>query len=312
MTSSLFRNCFVGLCGLLFTWGPRLQAQAPACHQAFTEKQKKAITQYVRKRYKLADTIDLTLKNETTVKSTCFRELTFQGKSAFKTWELTLYASPDARFLSSDLFDTTSDPAVEQRAKDEATMKGLAQGPSATRGPANAPITIVEFSDFECPYCRKFALILDEALASEAKDVRVVFHHLPLSMHPWARMAAEAAGCAQLQSNDAFWSLHDRIFENQGAITTENAKKKLAELAKTAKGVSPAAFQKCTDAGMSVGLVMKDMNLAESSQINATPTIFINGHRMKGVESAAKLREMIADARRETAAHSASATTGTR
>jgi len=155
----------------------------------------------------------------------------------------------------------------------------------------------------------KFALILDEALSIEAKDVRVVFHYLPLSMHPWARMAAEAAGCAQLQSNDAFWSLHDRIFENQGAITTENAKKKLAELAKNAKGVSPAAFQKCTDTGMSVGLVMKDMILAESSQINATPTVFINGHRMKGVESAAKLRELIAGARKEAATHTASATT---
>jgi len=308
-----FLNCFIGGCTLFFDWAPILQAESSVCPQGFTEKQKKEITQYVRKRYKLADTIDLTLKSQTTVRNTCFRELTFQGKSAFKTWELALYASPDGRFLSSDLFDTTLDPAVEQRAKDEALIKGLVQGPSATRGPTNAAVTIVEFSDFECPFCRKFALILDEALSSDAKDVRVVFHHLPLSMHPWARVAAEAAGCAQLQSNEAFWSMHDRIFENQGTITTENAKKKLADLAKTAKGVSSAAFQKCTDAGMSVGLVMKDMNLAESNQINATPTVFINGHRIKGVESAGRLREMIADARKEAASHTASAaTSGTR
>jgi protein-disulfide isomerase len=312
MTSTIFRNWAIGLCGLLVVPCLHLEAQAPACPQALTEKQKKEITDYVRKKYKLVDAIALTLKKDTTVRGACFRELTFEGKSAFKTWELTLYASPDARFLSSDLFDTTFDPVLEQRAKDEALMKGLVQGVTATRGPANAPVTIVEFSDFECPFCSKFAKILDEALSGE-KDVRVVFHHLPISMHPWARMAAEAAGCAQLQGNEAFWSLHDRIFENQAAITAENAKEKLSELAGSSKGVGTGAFQKCLNAGMSVGLVLKDMNVAESYQVNATPTVFINGHRLKGVDSAAKLREMIAEARKEAAAQPTPPTTsGTR
>jgi len=102
-----------------------------------------------------------------------------------KTWDLTLYASSDGRFLSSDLFDTTIDPAQEQRAKDETLLKGLVQGPLATRCPANAPVTIVEFSDFECPFCRNFAQILDEALSNkDTDDVRVVFHQMPLSIHP--------------------------------------------------------------------------------------------------------------------------------
>jgi predicted DsbA family dithiol-disulfide isomerase len=285
--------------------GLRLEAQAPACPQAFTEKQKRTLTEYVSKKYKIPEKIVLSLKKSTTVRGTCFREITFEGKSAFKTWELTLYASPDARFLSSDLFDTALDPILEQRVKDEALLKGMVQGPIATRGPANAPVTIVEFSDFQCPFCRKFASILDEVLSTEGKDVRVVFHHMPLGMHPWARMAAEAAGCAQLQSSEAFWSVHDRIFENQGAITAENAKKKLSELAKSSKGVGVAAFQKCVDAGMSVGLVLKDMDLAGSFQINGTPTVFINGHRVGGVASAAKLREMIAEARKEAGLHPA-------
>src|ERR1039457_5183526 len=237
MTSIPLRSYLIGLCGLLLGWGLRLEAQAPACPQAFTEKQKRTLTEYVHKKYKIPDKIALSLKKNTTVRGTCFREITFEGKSAFKTWELTLYASPDARFLSSDLFDTTFDPALEQRAKDEALLKGLTQGPSATRGPANAPVTIVEFSDFQCPFCGKFARILDEALSSEGKDVRVVFQHMPLSMHPWARMAAEAAGCAQLQSNEAFWSLHDRIFQGQTAITAGNAKEKLAEFASATKGI---------------------------------------------------------------------------
>jgi predicted DsbA family dithiol-disulfide isomerase len=313
MKSIPLRSYLIGLCGLLLGSGLRLEAQTPACPQEFTEKQKSTLTEYVRKKYKITDKIALSLKRNTTIRDTCFREITFEGKSAFKTWELTLYASPDARFLSSELFDTSLDPVAEQRAKDEALMKGMLQGPIATRGPADAPVTIVEFSDFQCPFCRKFASILDEVLTSEGKDVRVVFHHMPLGMHPWARMAAEAAGCAQLQSSEAFWSLQDRIFENQGAITAENAKKKLGELALSSKAVDAAAFQKCVDAGMSVGLVLKDMDLAASLQVSGTPTVFINGHRVGGVESAAKLREMIAEARKEAAAHPVSATTsGTR
>ncbi len=299
MRSHIVLTRLPGFCGLFFASGLCLGGQAPACSQPLQERQRRSLTTYVRNKYKLPDTIALSLKKDRAVRDTCFRELTFEGKSAFKTWELTLYSSPDARFLSSDLFDTTVDPLLEQRAKDDAVMKGLVQGASATRGPADAAVTIVEFSDFECPFCRNFAQTLDEALSKRQDDVRVVFHHLPLPMHPWARMAAEAAGCAQLQSNRAFWSLHDQIFQNQKTITAENAKEKLARLATHTKGVDGAAFQKCIDSGMSVGLVLKDMNAAQSNRIEATPTIFINGHRVQGVENASKLREMIAEARKE-------------
>ncbi len=302
MNSRLFRGSLLSFCALCVAGNMRLDAQPLVCSQPFTEKQKRAFVDYVRKRYKLPETIGLTLKKESYVRDTCFRELIFEGESALKSWELTLYASPDARFLSSDLFDTSIDPVIEQRANDEAVMKGLVQGSSATRGPENALVTIVEFSDFQCPYCRTFALILDDALSREEDDIRVVFHHLPLSVHLWSRMAAEAAGCAQLQSNEAFWSLHDRIFQNQDAITAENAKDKLAELATDSKVVDVVAFKKCVNSALSVGLVLKDMNVAESYQINATPTVFINGHRIRGVESVSKLREMIAEARKEAAA----------
>ena len=300
MRSHLVRTCLSGFGGLIFAWSLCLGAQTPACSRPLPERQRQALTTYVRNKYKLPDTIALSLKKDTSVGDTCYRELTFEGKSPLKTWELTLYASSDARFLSSDLFDTTIDPALEERAKDEAVMKGLVQGASATRGPADAAVTIVEFSDFECPFCRNFAQILNEALSRGPDDVRVVFHHLPLSMHPWARMAAEAAGCAQLQSNQAFWSVHDQIFQNQKTITAENAKDKLANLAAHSKGVDAAAFRKCIDSGMSVGLVLKDMNAAQSNQIEGTPTIFINGHRIQGVGNASKLLEMIAEARKET------------
>jgi protein-disulfide isomerase len=125
---------------------------------------------------------------------------------------------------------------------------------------------------------------------------------MPLSIHPWARQAAEAAGCAQLQSNEAFWSLHDLIFRNQATINAGNAKEKLSDLAKASKGLDAAAFQKCMESGMSVGLVLKDMDLATANQISGTPTLFINGHRIQGVDSAAKLRGLIEEAKKEATA----------
>jgi protein-disulfide isomerase len=308
VTSILFRGCLIAPCCLL-VWSLRMGAQAPACSQPLPERQKQALTNYVRKKYNLPGKLALSLHKDTPVRDTCFRELTFEGAGASDLFHLTLYASPDGRFLSTDLFDTAIDPVIEQRAKDEALMKGLTQDARATRGPQKAAVTIVEFSDFECPFCRNFASILNEALAGGEDDVRVVFRHMPLYMHPWARAAAEMAACAQLQSNETFWSLHDRIFQNQAAITAENAKEKLTGFAQSSKGADAAALQKCVDTGTSAGLVQKDLGLAEANHINATPTLFINGRRLQGVESAARLRELIAEARKEVARAPASVAT---
>jgi len=287
----------LSVCVLAMSWS--LNAQAARCSHPLEQRQKQMLTDYVRKKYKIADSIALSLKRDDVIGDTCFRELTFEGKTAFRTWELTLYSSPDARFISSDLFDTSIDPIAEQRLKDEAVMKGLVESATAVRGPEHATVTIVEFSDFECPFCRNFSKVLKDALADEPNDIRVVFHHMPLSMHPWAKMAAETAGCAQLQSPETFWSLHDSIFENQTTISIENAKEKLAALAKNTKGLDATAFQKCMDSAMSVGLVLKDIDLAENNQISGTPTVFINGHRLPGLDSAEKLRELIDRARKE-------------
>lgn len=274
-----------------------------SCSTDLSESKKHILTDYIRKRYALPETMDLKVKVATTATGTCYHKLSFEGKNAVRIWQLTLYASPDGRFLSPELFDTMVDPLAEQRAKDEAVMQGLLKGASATRGPERAAVTIAEFSDFQCPYCRRFAQTLDEALSGSGNDdVRVVFHHLPLTMHNWARVAAEGAGCAQIQSGEAFWSMHDVIFQNQAKLTPENIREKLGEFARNAKGLDAKSFQQCMDQGMSVGLVLRDMNMADANQVQGTPTLFINGRRIQGVENAAKLRELIEQARKESGA----------
>lgn len=278
----------------------QVSASAESSHcAALGEDKKKALVAYVRAKYKLPESVSLRLAADDSTPGTCFHRLTFEGVSTLKTWELTLYLSPDGRYLTSDLFDTTMDPAEEGRRRTKDLMASLSDNKGASLGPANAPVTIVEFSDFECPYCRRFVDILKATLPSEKEKVRVVFHHLPLSMHPWARRAAEGAACAQLQSSEAFWTMQGSLFEEQTAITMDNVNAKLYEIARGAKGLDLASFQACLDNEMSLGLVLRDINLAASNEINATPTIFINGHRIQGVKSVDQLRDLIAEASEE-------------
>ena len=178
-------------------------------------------------------------------------------------------------------------------------MADLADNRGPSKGSATAPVTIVEFSDFQCPYCKKFTDILAQVWPEEEDQVRVVFHHMPLSIHPWARLAAEGSACAQLQNADAFWSMHDQLFQHQQEITADNIKQKLSEYAQNTKSLDTKSFQACLDNEMSLGLVFRDMNLASANNVQGTPTLFINNHRIPGVRDANQLRELIAQAKQE-------------
>ncbi|HET9129379.1 MAG TPA: thioredoxin domain-containing protein, partial [Terriglobia bacterium] len=198
---------------LIFVFAPGLLAGTPSSSAsggcpsaALSESKKEDLAQYILKRYKLQGSTSVKVIGETLDPRTCYHKVKFEGKNSFRTWDLTLYLSPDQRFLNPNVFDTTLDPAVEERRKEQSLMSDLEQNKGASEGPANAPVTIVEFADFECPYCRKLADVMKQVLPEEKDNVRLVFHHIPLRMHPWARAAAEGAACAQLQNSDAFWS----------------------------------------------------------------------------------------------------------
>lgn len=102
-----------------------------------------------------------------------------------------------------------------------------------------------------------------------------------------------------LQNADAFWSMHDQIFQHQQEITAENVQQKLTEYAQNTKSLDTKSFQNCLDNEMSLGLVFRDMNLASANNVEATPTLFINGHHVSGVRDASELRQLIAETHRE-------------
>jgi predicted DsbA family dithiol-disulfide isomerase len=286
----------VSLAALLMLGGGSL-IQAGNCPALSAEKQS-GLVDYARKQYKIDSTTEFRLAKTELVESSCYRALTFEGKGPLKTWQLTLYLSPDQRFLTGELFDTTLDPIEQERRKAEALMAGLVLNRGSRKGPDDAPVTIVEFSDFECPYCRGFTDIMKQLTPAERTSIQVVFHHLPLQMHPWARTAAEGAACAQLQNADAFWSIHDQLFDHQTAITRENVHELLLDFAKSAKSLNLVQFQDCLDNQMSLGLVLRDLNLASANNVNGTPTLFINGQRIQGIKDASELRRLLAEAKK--------------
>jgi len=162
-----------------------------------------------------------------------------------------------------------------------------ATGPQ--RGPAEAPVTIVEFSDFQCPFCGRLAPVMRAVLAKYPTQVRLVYRHLPLtSLHPNAEKAAEAAVCAQEQGK--FWEMHDLMFADQSGLEIDALKGKAKRLQLDIK-----SFDECLDSGKERDAVMIDTHAAEQLGIGGTPASFINGRFINGVRSLDELSVVIDD-----------------
>jgi protein-disulfide isomerase len=152
----------------------------------------------------------------------------------------------------------------------------------SARGPASAPVMVVEFSDLQCPHCKEANPTL-ERLVKENPNVRFVFQNFPLSSHNWAEKAAQYADCVGRASNDAFWKFVDGVFAAQNDITAENADQKLTEIADQS-GAKGSDIATCAAKPDTQARVEASVNLGKSLEVNSTPTVFING-RPVGVGS---------------------------
>ncbi len=149
-----------------------------------------------------------------------------------------------------------------------------ATGP--TRGGKNAKVVIVEFADFECPYCSKAHDTVMRVLKTYGDKVRIVFKHYPLSFHPKAPQAAEATACADEQGK--FWELHDSLFESQEIEL--DALKMQAKLV----GVDEAKFASCLESGRSTAVVKRDLAAGQAAGVSGTPAFFVNGFMLSGAQ----------------------------
>ena len=155
--------------------------------------------------------------------------------------------------------------------------QAFAAADSPARGPANAPVEIVEFSDFQCPYCQRANPTVQQVLTTYGDRVHFVYRHYPLPNHPNARPAAEAAVCAADQGK--FWPYHDVLFPNAGRLATTDLKHHAAEL-----GLDSAKFDACVDGHQSKARVDADVRAGEEAGVNGTPAFFVNGRMLSGAQ----------------------------
>ena len=147
----------------------------------------------------------------------------------------------------------------------------LLAGTPASLGPETAKVTLVEFSDFQCPYCAAAHDTVHQ-VRERYPQVRVVFRHFPLAFHEHARLAAQAAAAAHAQGK--FWPYHDRLFEHQNALDRKSLESYAQDL-----GLDVAAFKKGLDDNSFDAQVEADLSLGRSVRVDGTPTMFINGRR---------------------------------
>jgi len=161
-----------------------------------------------------------------------------------------------------------------------------ASGPA--RGPENAPVTIIEFADFQCPFCARLVATLDQVINKYGPKVRLVFRQYPLPMHSNAAKAAEASLCAWEQGK--FWEMHDAMFENQGELSVENLKAKAAVL-----GLNTESFNHNLDTGKYTTYVQGDLQAGQNAGVVGTPALFINGRFVNGAVPFGEITQIVDD-----------------
>jgi protein-disulfide isomerase len=154
-------------------------------------------------------------------------------------------------------------------------------------GPVSAPVTIIEFSDYQCPFCARADDTVKRLLENYKGKVRLVFRDFPSpQIHAYAMKAAEAAACAHEQGK--FWEYHDALYADQSKLT-------MVDLLATAGrlGLNDSTFQSCVESGKFSGEVSKDMEDGIKAGVNGTPSFFINGVLIAGAQRYEKFAEVI-------------------
>jgi protein-disulfide isomerase len=197
-----------------------------------------------------------------------------------------LVSSDGKHAISGDILPFGAKPFDDARVKLEKGVNGPA------KGPARAAVTIVEFSDLQCPHCQKAAPAIDQLLAQEP-EAHFVFQNFPLPAHNWAEKAAGYVDCVGRISNDAVWKFIQKTFDEQANITESNADEKLKAIA-TAAGAKGDEIATCAAKPDTKARVEASVALGKSVGVSGTPTLFINGQSVPG-EAAVELLKKIVD-----------------
>jgi protein-disulfide isomerase len=201
-----------------------------------------------------------------------------------------LVSSDGKRAITGEILPFGAKPFDDARAKLEKGVNGPA------KGPAKAPVTIVEFSDMQCPHCQKAAPGIEQLLALEP-EAHFVFQNFPLPLHNWAEKAADYVDCVGRASqgqpaNDGVWKFIQKTFDEQANITEANADEKLKAIA-TASGANGDEIAACSAKPDTKARVEASVALGKSVGVNSTPTLFINGRNLPGGAPVEVLKKIV-------------------
>jgi protein-disulfide isomerase len=190
---------------------------------------------------------------------------------------MVLYVTPDEKHaFTGEVVPFGADPFAPARKELAASATGIA------RGPANAGLTIVEFSDLQCPHCKQAQPIIEKLMA-DFPNARLVFQQFPIeAAHPWAFKAATWAECVGHENNPAFWKFVNGIFDDQLNIDAQNADAKMKEHA-TAAGADATKAAACALRPDTAKAVRDSFDLGKAVGVNGTPTVFLNGRKIAGI-----------------------------
>jgi protein-disulfide isomerase len=238
----------------------------------------KTIEAYLRNLYAFGPDVQVTVAAPKETPVPGLLETSVSIKAGESSEDGTFYLSKDGKYLiRGEIAELGKDPLAANRAlidiKDAPVM-----------GDPKASVTVVEYSDFECPVCRSLHDVM-RGLLKSYPQVRVVFKDYPIEvLHPWARTAALAGRCAYQQKPGAFWSMYDSIYDNQEIISAENAWTKMSEYAGQA-GLNADAFRACMASPEAGAAVDASRANGQKLDVNSTPTLFVNGRRLVGADA---------------------------
>jgi len=247
------------------------------------------LIKYYRKKNNVAPTQKVTLTGvkDSTIKGA--KEGTLEIGEGPAAQKVGVIMSPDGRYaVFGQVEDVTVDPS-------KAVMEKIALKGEPSKGGANAKVTIVEYSDFQCPFCSKgYATMENQVLKEYGDKVKFYYKNYPLPFHPWAESAAVAAECAKEQKPEAFWKLYSSFFENQAQISPETLKDKATGFLQ-GSGIDMAKWTDCLDNKKSLPKVKAEMAEGQSVGVRGTPGFIINGRLVSGAQPFENFKNVIDD-----------------
>lgn len=176
------------------------------------------------------------------------------------------------------------------KAKENLSKMNLQNAP--VKGAPAAKVTIVEYTDFQCPFCSRGYATIEQLLKDYDGKVKVVYKALPLNIHNWAEDSAVSAACVAEQNKEAFWKYYSFFFQNQSTIKKDTLNEKVMSMAKE-NGLDEAALKTCIDTKKTLPMVQADMKEAQTLGFNSTPSFMVNGTPVIGAKPIEEFKQII-------------------